>query len=74
MTLMYGLIWGSWVIFGIVTIWALAWAIRSGQFQQSLSEGNEVIFDDEEPVGEMTDTFPDVSPDEIPEPEEDDRD
>jgi hypothetical protein len=39
--------------------------VRSGQFQQSLSEGDEVIFDDDEPVGEMTDTFPDVSPADI---------
>jgi nitrogen fixation-related uncharacterized protein len=64
-TLIYALIWGSWVVFGIVTVWALAWAVRSGQFQQSLSEGDEVIFDDDEPVGEMTDTFPDVSPADI---------
>ena len=68
MTLIYGLIWGSWVIFGIVVVWAFAWAVRSGQFQ-GLSDGARVIFDEEEPVGEMTDTFPGVSPEEIPEPD-----
>ena len=64
MTIVYGLIWGSWVIFGITTVWALSWAVRSGQFQ-GLSQGARVIFDEEEPVGEMTDTFPDVCAEEV---------
>jgi nitrogen fixation-related uncharacterized protein len=57
MTITYGLIWGSWVIFGLTTLWALAWAIRTGQFRR-INEGAKVIFDAEEPIGEMTDRFP----------------
>ena len=53
----YGLIWGSWVVFGLVTLWALAWALRTGQFRR-LDKGARVIFDEEEPIGEMTDHFP----------------
>ena len=69
MTLIYGLIWGSWVFFGIITVWALAWAVRSGQFDQ-LDDGSEVLFDEEEPIGRMTDTFPGIDPSEVPEYEE----
>lgn len=55
----YILIWGSWIIFGATTVWALAWAIGSGQFSQ-LQEGARSIFDEDEPIDEMTDLFPDV--------------
>lgn len=65
MTLIYGLIWGSWVVFGIATVWAFAWAVRSGQFRQ-VSKGSKVLFDEDEPVGEMTDAFPDVPDDQLP--------
>jgi nitrogen fixation-related uncharacterized protein len=61
MILVHGLIWGSWVIFGITTIWGLVWAVRTGQFQR-LDQGARSIFDDEEPVGQMTDVFPDTDP------------
>jgi cbb3-type cytochrome oxidase maturation protein len=69
MTLIYGLIWGSWVLFGIATVWAFAWAVRSGQFRDP-SQDRHMLFDDREPVGEMTDTFPGVDPEEVSDPEE----
>jgi nitrogen fixation-related uncharacterized protein len=61
MTWTYLFIWGSWIIFGATTVWALAWAINSGQFSK-IQKGARSIFDDEEPVDEMTDFFPDVEP------------
>lgn len=36
---------------------ALRWATRDGQFNQ-LQAGANSIFDDEEPVGRVTDAFP----------------
>jgi cbb3-type cytochrome oxidase maturation protein len=55
------------LVFGVLTgffgsvIYALNWAIRSGQFSD-YQKGARSIFDDEEPVGEMTDFFPDLNP------------
>ena len=60
----YLLIWGSWIVFGATTVWALAWAIRSGQFSQ-IQKGARSIFDEEEPIGQMTDAFPDVDASEL---------
>jgi cbb3-type cytochrome oxidase maturation protein len=57
MTLAYMLIWGSWVAFGLSAVWALVWAINHGQFQDP-EEASKSIFDDEEPIGQMTDCFP----------------
>jgi len=37
---------------------AFFWAVRNGQLQD-LSSGAEVIFDEDEPIGEATDCFPD---------------
>jgi len=37
--------------------YALYWSAKNGQFQQ-LNKGATSIFDDEEPMGVMTDTFP----------------
>ncbi|MFW5967850.1 MAG: cbb3-type cytochrome oxidase assembly protein [Persicimonas sp.] len=68
MTLIYGLIWGSWVLFGLVTVWALGWAVRSGQFR-NVSRGAHMLFDEEEPIGRMTDTFPGIDPEDVPEPD-----
>lgn len=64
MTLVHGLIWSSWVLLGLSAVWALAWAARSGQFD-NVSRGARNLFDEEEPIGEMTDTFPGVDPDNI---------
>lgn len=38
-------------------IWALGWAVSTGQMQQC-AHGATSIFDDEEPIGLMTDGFP----------------
>jgi len=39
---------------------AMTWAGRTGQFE-NLKQGSESIFDDGEPIGEMTDRFPEKS-------------
>lgn len=44
-------------VFGGSAVWALLWAIRSGEFAD-LRSGATSIFDDEEPVGLVTDGFP----------------
>jgi len=38
-------------------VYALAWAFRSGQMK-NFDQGAKVIFDEEEPEGELTDSFP----------------
>jgi len=48
---------GSIVLFGGATVLALGWAFRSGQFD-NFQKGAQSIFDADEPVGEITDTFP----------------
>ena len=57
MTFAYVLMWGCMIVFGASAVWALVWAIRSGEFN-NLAEGAASIFDDEEPIGRMTDSFP----------------
>lgn len=57
MTLTYGLIWGSWVLFGALTTWGLVWALRRGQLERP-REAARSIFDAGEPVGRVTDRFP----------------
>jgi cbb3-type cytochrome oxidase maturation protein len=42
-------------------LWALRWALRSGQFKDSERTALS-IFDDEEPVGEVQDRFPNGAP------------
>ena len=44
-------------LFGAMAIWGLAWAIRTRQFSD-FRRGAASIFDEEEPIGEMTDRFP----------------
>lgn len=55
--LVYLLIWGSTLVFGGSAVWALVWAIRNGQMS-NFKAGAESIFDEEEPVGKPTDSFP----------------
>ena len=57
MILVYVVIWSSAVLLGLSAVWALIWAIRNGQFQ-ALRQGATSIFDEEEPPGIPTDTFP----------------
>jgi cbb3-type cytochrome oxidase maturation protein len=54
---------GSVVLFGGATVLALGWAFRSGQFD-NFQQGALSIFGPDEPVGEMTDAFPGVMPQE----------
>ncbi len=51
-------VFGTALVLGALAILALAWAIRTGQFDD-FRDGAASIFDEEEPVGEMTDSFPD---------------
>ncbi|HEV3437730.1 MAG TPA: hypothetical protein VG122_10250 [Gemmata sp.] len=50
---------GSVVLFGGATVLALGWAFRDGQFD-NFQQGALSIFGPDEPVGEMTDAFPDA--------------
>ncbi len=61
MTLIYIIIWGSWIVFGISVIWALSWAVDRGHLSD-VEEAGRSIFDEEEPIGEMTDFFPGEGP------------
>ena len=57
MTIVYIATFGLALLFGVTAIWALAWAIRTGQFA-NFRRGASSIFDEEEPIGEVTDSFP----------------
>ncbi len=63
MSVIYVLIWGFVIVFGLIAVYGLVWAIRTGQMRD-FSAGATSIFDDEEPVGEPTDSFPGESPSE----------
>ena len=54
-------IWGFAMVAGITMVWLLAWAIRNGEFKD-LRAGARSIFDEEEPVGMVTDYFPGEGP------------
>lgn len=57
--------WTSYILIGFAGgflffaagAWALHWAAKHGQFNK-MEEGARSIFDEEEPVGRMTDRFP----------------
>jgi nitrogen fixation-related uncharacterized protein len=53
----YIALWGLAGLLGATAIAALVWSIRRGEFDQ-LREASLSIFDEEEPVGEVTDRFP----------------
>jgi nitrogen fixation-related uncharacterized protein len=55
-TLIY--IWAVIGMLGISSVTALIWAVSSGQLGE-FQKGATSIFDDGEPIGEMTDSFPD---------------
>jgi len=54
----YLLVFGVVVLFVGSVFWGLWWALRRGQFSE-FQKGATSIFDDEEPLGRMTDAFPD---------------
>ena len=58
MALIYIIIFGSVLVFGLTAVAGLVWAIRSGQLRD-FGAGATSIFDEDEPVGVMTDAFPD---------------
>ncbi len=55
MTVAYIAEFGIALLFGATAVWALAWAIHTGQFAD-FGRGAASIFDDEEPVGRVTDS------------------
>jgi len=62
MSVVYLLIFGSVIVFGATAVYGLLWAIRTGQMR-SFSQGALSIFDEEEPVGTVTDAFPTLTKD-----------
>jgi nitrogen fixation-related uncharacterized protein len=56
--LIYIMIFGSVFVFGLTAVAGLVWAIRGGQLRD-FGAGATSIFDEDEPVGVMTDAFPD---------------
>lgn len=66
----YILIFGTIALLSLSVVVVFGWAIRSGQFADFQS-GSTSIFDADEPLGEMTDWFPDdraIQPDGHAEP------
>jgi cbb3-type cytochrome oxidase maturation protein len=58
--IIYVILIASIFIFGGAAILALAWAVRDGQFE-NFERSARSIFDPAEPVGEMTDRFPETA-------------
>lgn len=54
MNFAYILIFGSMLVLGGSALFALYWAAKNGQFSD-MKKGAKVIFDKDEPVGEVTD-------------------
>ena len=52
---------GSFVLLTGSALLALRWALRTGQLRNS-EKAALLVFDEEEPVGEMTDYFPGHEP------------
>jgi hypothetical protein len=61
MSFYYVLIVSGFVFLTSTALLALNWAIRRGEFR-NLSKAALLIFDEEEPVGKMTDFFPGHGP------------
>lgn len=57
MTVYLAIVIGSLVLLTGSALLALRWAVRSGQFRH-LSRTALQVFDESEPVGQMTDAFP----------------
>jgi cbb3-type cytochrome oxidase maturation protein len=56
----YAVLLGSVFFFGGAAVLALSWAVRDGQFQ-NFERTARSIFDPDEPIGQITDHFPDRS-------------
>lgn len=54
-------IWILAIVLGLSAVGALVWALFSGQLQD-LQRTATAIFDEDEPVGLVTDRFPAASP------------
>lgn len=54
-------IWTTALLGGTMTIWALAYAVKRGEFK-NWRQGARTIFDADEPVGRQTDFFPGMKP------------
>ncbi|GIU75417.1 MAG: hypothetical protein KatS3mg004_2504 [Bryobacteraceae bacterium] len=57
MTAFYFALWGLAAVLGATAIGGLVWAIRRGELDD-LRAGAASIFDEEEPIGQVTDRFP----------------
>ncbi|QDT91538.1 cbb3-type cytochrome oxidase assembly protein [Gimesia algae] len=57
MTLTHATIWLFMLLLGGTAVAALVWAFATNQLRD-FQAGATSIFDDDEPIGEMTDTFP----------------
>jgi cbb3-type cytochrome oxidase maturation protein len=57
-SIIYVVLFASIVIFGAAAVLALAWAVRDGQFE-NFDRSAKSIFDPDEPIGQLTDRFPD---------------
>ena len=57
MAVFYVLVWGFAALCGLSAVYGLVWAVRNGQVRD-FTRGAASIFDEEEPIGEMTDHFP----------------
>lgn len=53
----YFALWGLAAVLGATAIAALVWAIRRGEFD-NLRDAALSIFDEDEPLGTVTDRFP----------------
>jgi len=59
MSVVWILFVSSVILLPAVALLALRWAVREGEFK-NLQKTALSIFDDEEPLGRMTDRFPDA--------------
>ena len=57
MFLVFTVIWSFALLAGITMVWLLAWAIKRGEFNNP-RDAAKMIFDEEEPIGLITDKFP----------------
>lgn len=51
------IIWATALLGAVMTVWALSWAVKRGEFRHPRRAAAS-IFDDEEPIGRQTDFFP----------------